>query len=468
MKKKIICIGIVSMFLLAGLAVFPVAGEQTVHTNDGPNTAPTITDSWFQVYKRENIAHAGAEAYDICGDPPDYDPLKIIIDWGDGTDLYTEEGTTDGFVSALETHRYSYEGEYTIKITVWDDHNRNGIYGDGEGDSRDKKDSVSSTINTAKSKESLNPDLDLNPNPNPPEESSNPQSDEENDINGGEEKDENILESGLLGRNHKRFHVIVYDQYTQRAEGAKVKLICGSTVSCGKTNQWGVCKFRGSFYSPNAKVKITAEKDGLSDSETHDQYATGWVIIILQLEEEEDISNSSPTSLPILERITTRFPVMGTIINGIINRINSEDQSIPSDQSSDEESVPDSNPADSNPEETDPETEPDTNPVDPIVIVSVSPTSATVEEGETVDFIIEASGGSGNHYYQFYGDDGGSKSGYMGNSATISYTYTCEGTYHPDVYVHDLDENRYDSEIGFATIAVHAASAEDDATPNPI
>ncbi len=95
-------------------------------------------------------------------------------------------------------------------------------------------------------------------------------------------------------------------------------------------------------------------------------------------------------------------------------------------------------------------------PADPILIVSVTPTSATVEEGETVEFIVETSGGSGNNYYLFYGGDNGSASGNMGESEVISYTYSESGTFEPDVEVHDLDNNRYDSSYDFAVIAVVA------------
>jgi hypothetical protein len=95
-------------------------------------------------------------------------------------------------------------------------------------------------------------------------------------------------------------------------------------------------------------------------------------------------------------------------------------------------------------------------PIDPILIISISPTSATVEEGETIDFTIETIGGSGNHYYLFYGGDGGSESGNMGSSIVISYTYSESGTFEPDIEVHDLDENNYDSNYNFALITVAA------------
>jgi len=102
------------------------------------------------------------------------------------------------------------------------------------------------------------------------------------------------------------------------------------------------------------------------------------------------------------------------------------------------------------------EGEEEADPIDPVVIVSESPASATVEEGETIEFTVETTGGSGNNYYLFYGGDGGSESGYMGSSAVISYTYTSEGTFEPDFEVHDLDENNYDSSYNFAFISVAA------------
>ncbi|MEF8879483.1 MAG: hypothetical protein V5A64_03720, partial [Candidatus Thermoplasmatota archaeon] len=101
----------------------------------------------------------------------------------------------------------------------------------------------------------------------------------------------------------------------------------------------------------------------------------------------------------------------------------------------------------------------------PIEITSIIPDGPiSVVEGETVEFTVETTGGSGNHYYLFYGGDGGSQEGYMDSTATISYTYSETGTFEPDVEVHDLDGNSYDSSYDFTVVSV----AENNNQDNPI
>ena len=163
--------------------------------------------------------------------------------------------------------------------------------------------------------------------------------------------------------------------------------------------------------------------------------------------------------------------VYSPIINRIIDIINAFQEILTKedatqDQTKNTDPLPPENdnplPPENGEEESDPEPSP---PEDPIVILTVSPTSATVEENETVEFTVETTGGSGNNYYLFYGGDDGSQSGYMGSSAVISYTYSKEGTFEPDVEVHDLDQNHYDSSYNFAIITVMAHNNQQN---NPI
>lgn len=129
----------------------------------------------------------------------------------------------------------------------------------------------------------------------------------------------------------------------------------------------------------------------------------------------------------------------------------------------------DEEPIDSNPgePEDDPINSDPENPINPIQIVSVSPEEATVEEGETVEFIIETEDGSGNNYLMLDANGDGTadiSQSFTGTTVTVSYTYPAEGTYLPDVEVHDLDEGLYDSKIEFAVISV-TLKQEDEGPP---
>lgn len=102
-----------------------------------------------------------------------------------------------------------------------------------------------------------------------------------------------------------------------------------------------------------------------------------------------------------------------------------------------------------------------------VQIESVSPSGTiTAEEDETLEFTVQVDPdtGTGNFYYIFYGGDGGSVEGYMGYTATISYTYDSEGTFSPSVEVYDLgDGERYDARYDFAVVTVVSTN---DATSN--
>ena len=49
---------------------------------------------------------------------PDNDPLTVEIDWGDGSDKFSEENITTGTVEA--THTYDSTATYDVGITVSD------------------------------------------------------------------------------------------------------------------------------------------------------------------------------------------------------------------------------------------------------------------------------------------------------------------------------------------------------------
>ena len=49
---------------------------------------------------------------------PDNDPLTVEIDWGDGSDKFTEENVTTGTVEA--SHDYDEAGTYDVMITISD------------------------------------------------------------------------------------------------------------------------------------------------------------------------------------------------------------------------------------------------------------------------------------------------------------------------------------------------------------
>ena len=49
---------------------------------------------------------------------PDNDPLTVEIDWGDGSDKFSEENITTGTVEA--THTYDSTATYDVVITVSD------------------------------------------------------------------------------------------------------------------------------------------------------------------------------------------------------------------------------------------------------------------------------------------------------------------------------------------------------------
>ena len=92
---------------------------------------------------------------------------------------------------------------------------------------------------------------------------------------------------------------------------------------------------------------------------------------------------------------------------------------------------------------------------DPVTILYLNPDHpVSVDENETVEFSVGVVNGSGDNYIIFDFGDGETYSDNMEWSTTFSHMYTEEGTYYPDIEVHDLESYHYDYNYDFTTIAV--------------
>ncbi|MEF8879260.1 MAG: hypothetical protein V5A64_02560 [Candidatus Thermoplasmatota archaeon] len=228
----------------------------------------------------------------------------------------------------------------------------------------------------------------------------------------------------------------------ERKDEGDWEVICEENITRDQANKEGMFNYYThkftKNYSEDGHYEVTAivkaysgRIDGIvwKSGGSHPLYG----VVLHTYVGDEEPDNSASETIQAIEENT----------NEDTNQDNQEDSSEETDQNQNEE---------------------ETNPIDPVTIESITPTSATVEEGETVEFTVETTGGSGNHYYLFYGGDGGSTEGYMDSTATISYTYSKTGTFEPDVEVHDLNENNYDSSYNFGLITV----AENNNQDNPI
>ncbi len=98
---------------------------------------------------------------------------------------------------------------------------------------------------------------------------------------------------------------------------------------------------------------------------------------------------------------------------------------------------------------------PNSNPLDPVKITLLLPFGPeTIEENETVEFIVEVENGTGDNYVILDFGDGTIYSDYMGWDHNVYHTYTAVGTYCPDVEVHDLQSNCYDHYYDYASVIV--------------